>query len=657
MVSPDPIDDPPADPGTGWARIAATGALAGAAHGLILLAIEAATSWPGDGRASLGIVVGASAVHARRYALAGAALGLLACPLLRDPRRRGPVTLRSVAGFVLVLAALEGAAHRWLALPWLLPASTVRLQIALAALVGGTLGALARGEGPGARGLRVAAVTLVALGVGLGGPSRRSDPGPDPVEPPAPGAASRPNVLVIVLDTVRPDHLGVYGYGRPTSPRIDALAREGVVYREAYAPSPWTVPSHASLLTGLGPARHHAHHERPFLARSHETLAETLRDHGYRTGAFVVNPYVGAWSGFDQGFGRFRNLAFELIPRGYLLETVLPGSGGDMAGSLAVDELLAWIDPATGDRAPFFALVNLMEAHTPYGMVPASDVDALARRDRTRRERRRLATRFQRDLPYLRCGHSSLAPEDRETLVDLYDAGIRYLDRLVGRVVDALDERDLLDRTLLVVTSDHGEPLGQHGEWDHQFALHEVLVRVPLVIRPPPRPSTGPGWTAGVPAQLVDLAPTILGIAGVPYDPLRFEGVDLRTPTSVASVPREIHLAYYRPRGFLRRYARDYPACDFTELDRRLAGVRVGRWKRVRREDGSGTLHDLATDPGETADLAARRREIVAALDTLLDRRASLEDHDEPAAVAPVVDDATRELLRRLGYEPEGPDD
>ncbi|MEM7480945.1 MAG: sulfatase [Acidobacteriota bacterium] len=311
-----------------------------------------------------------------------------------------------------------------------------------------------------------------------------------------------PNVVLISIDTLRADRLSTYGYRLPTSPRLDAwAARSGVVFEYAIAQAPWTLPSHSSMLTGLDPFRHGTNHDAP-LAAGIETLAEALRRGGYRTRAVTAGRFLTPQYGTAQGFDRFQYFAPDSPEQRPLeLETNL---------ERAVDAL----DEMAGE--PFFLFFHTYETHAPYrprqpwferlhGQPPPrpdelrppdndDDPDPAARRDQP----------F--GVPRLR---QQGGEEVTAAASDLYDAGIAYMDNLVGQLLDRVDD---LGPTVVVFTSDHGELFGEHGLAGHD-SLYEENLRVPLIIAAPD--GLGAGDRVVDQVRSVDIVATILDLVGI----------------------------------------------------------------------------------------------------------------------------------------------
>jgi len=413
------------------------------------------------------------------------------------------------------------------------------------------------------------------------------------------GSDVAPNILLVTLDTTRADHLSVYGYPRETTPHLEALARDAILYERAHSTSTWTLPSHASLFTGKLPTSHGARYdpEGPLvlseaigegtgirargLAPGETTLAARLRDAGYATAGFAGGPWLLDAFGLSAGFEHWDD------------EGIL-GTNGRTAPDLSravLEWLASWAEAP--ERRPFFLFVNFFDAHFPYAappeharlfLPPGVEIDRLA----------------------------------RDQYEPLYDAEIHFADEHLGRLLDALRERELYDETLVVVTADHGEMLGEHGEWGHNGIPFEPVTRVPLIVKPPG------GAAARVeerPIQLPALFHLVLAAAGQEPAP------------QVDAQPRVAEVWHPPAPG-------------------------VGEWKVLWQDelkylqhgDGKHRLYDLSRDPRERVNRVADRpddaRQLRAALAAALDALPRPAAGGEPQTIDP----ETLEALERLGY-------
>jgi arylsulfatase A-like enzyme len=479
-------------------------------------------------------------------------------------------------------------------------------------------------------------VAAIVTAVGWGAPST----GP---------RAEHPNIILVSIDTLRADHLSGYGYERPTSPNLDELGRGGVVFERTYAQASWTLPSHASMLTGLDPIVHGVVETDQGLEPEHVMLAERLQEAGYRSAGIVAGKrffFLGAARGFDQGFdlyvhyphpGRFRGGLLTRRLDHVWLKFVERGLG---QAQPQVDQAIHWIrhDP----QRPFFLFLHLLEVHSnPEGTIPYGAP-------------RPFQTRF---CPgglgdYDGCGPSGKCSDDRlkeldagapaepdevSRMICLYDGAIAYADDQLGRLFRALDDVGVSDRTLVAVTSDHGEGFLEHGKTLHHTVYDEVI-RVPLILRGPGVPV---GARIAAPVRLIDLVPTLLDLAKIPSQgpmqgrslvPLMRSQPGAETDVAVLSVG--------------------------PENERRVALIEHG-WKYIVDEPGSPEeLFGVETDPGESENLADRASstEILATLRRKLGEQLSTSEElrrqifGEAEATTVEIPEDEKAGLRALGY-------
>ena len=395
-----------------------------------------------------------------------------------------------------------------------------------------------------------------------------------------PAPEDAPNILLLVLDTVRAMSLGLYGYDRPTTPVLDSLATSSTVFENAVATSSWTLPSHAGIFTGRWAHELNAGFRTP-LDDQWPTLAEVLSRHGYATAGFSANTkYAGYEHGLDRGFARFEDYA--ITPGQVMISSSLGGMlvwqpwfqdligyhdlyGRKHAGTV-VDNFLAWERRRAG-RQPYFTFINLYDAHQPV-LAPAP-WNRMFMPD----------GRPFRPFP----AWPDVTPEKMELAHDAQDGAIAYLDHEIGRLAATLRERGELDHTLLIITSDHGEQFGEHDIAGHGNTLYRPLLDVPLLVR---LPGTVPaGLRVAGPVTLRDLPATILDLAGLPDD--TFPGRSLaalwRDGESASRSPLLAELTW--PNGEIA-YAL------------RMEGHVLIDWFGGKHE-----FYDLRSDPAETRNL------------------------------------------------------
>jgi len=312
-----------------------------------------------------------------------------------------------------------------------------------------------------------------------------------------PATPSRPDIFLYVIDTLRADHLGSYGYSRPTSPNIDQLASEGTLFENAFSNSSWTRTSAASIWTGLYPKNHRTFGRDDMLPADLVTLAEKLKEQGYETAAFVGNGNLIATFGFDQGFDSFRDLSENLE------EPALLSYLSDHIN----DSVFAYLDrrPKSNPRIPLFLVVWTIDPHFPYA--PREDVEQLFGIERYEP----IDTTNNKLFRRIRTRKVEPSRSQIEYMLTRYDQEIFFNDRSFGAFVRKLEEADLYRDAVTILTSDHGEEFFDHGFVGHGLTLYGEQVEIPLIIK-------GPGFEAGtrspLPVQLVDLYPTVMEIVG-----------------------------------------------------------------------------------------------------------------------------------------------
>lgn len=432
----------------------------------------------------------------------------------------------------------------------------------------------------------------------LRGPGR-----PAQAPPPSP-PARRPNVLLYVIDTLRADHLGCYGYGRRVSPGLDAFAAGATLFENARAAASWTKTSMATVLTGLPPRSHGTHRRGDALSPALTTLAERLQQAGYATAGFVTNPNLAPSFGFDQGFDTYVFLTEKRVERGYVRSDVLH------------HDALTWLEHDRPSDRPFFLYLHSMDPHDPY--VTAGGEQKVG------------TTAFMRALEQ---GRIPVSPVLRQQLLALYDDEIAFNDAGLAALLSRLDASGLGRDTLVVVLADHGEEFFDHGWWRHGKTLFEEQLRIPLLVRWPG------GWKAGVrverPARQIDVAPTILEAVGLGADAAGLPGRGLARLAAGTAVA-------------------DEPEFALLDVDGRwVESLRLGPSKLVRyfsydRPRGLEELFDLGADPLEAANIAALQPEAVAFLGALLESPAF---GGRPGVVGRATIDADlAERLRAVGY-------
>jgi arylsulfatase len=471
--------------------------------------------------------------------------------------------------------------------------------------------------------------------------------------PVSPLASQHTNLLLITVDTLRADHLSVYGYGRKTSPALEALAERSVVFESAISQRTFTAPSIATILTGTYPPTHKTLDNRSHLRASNVTLAETLSEMGFRTVAAAGNPGLDRAFRFDQGFESFQTVAIKGEEEVYRLD---PWEA-DLLGELA----LPLLQEVRSDR--FFAWLHFMDPHSPY-IVPESYQELYS--DDPLSDAHKGAQTPASSNHYGPIEDSS--PFYRNQGVDFaisqYDAEIKFLDDYLGRLFEYMDELGLSSNTLVILTADHGESMGEHrGVYFGHHHPYQDTIRVPLVIAHPDLPG---GVRIDRKVSLVDIVPTALSLLGLPQNP-EIQGQSLAR-LILEGDERDLRPYHYSTGTGRPSYSTQSIQADTHKLivDFRREGFaidaifeRLGKlWVpqdffnpyHYRREKFE--FYDLANDPDELVDLAGqdpqRQAELEMALWAWLD--ASHYEARERLSEAAEIDPGIEEALQALGY-------
>jgi arylsulfatase A-like enzyme len=350
------------------------------------------------------------------------------------------------------------------------------------------------------------AIMLVAGGAGV---YFRVISHPTPRKAPLP-APGRPNVLLISIDTLRPDHLGCYGYQRATSPHIDELAAEGVLFQNHISSTSWTLPGHAALFTSLVDSVHGCTDTDQKLADNLVTLAEKFARAGYETVGFFSGPFLHPAFGLGQGFAHYEDcttyagtLDQTPVAQWAANDDVLAESHRDVTSPRVYAAFKKWL--AEHRAATFFMFVHLWDPH--YDFIPPPPYDTLFDPDYAGPV---TGTYFIFD-PAI---NAQMPARDLEHLIALYDGEIAWTDSYVGRILADLRQAGLLDRTIVALTSDHGTEFFEHGDKGHRQTLYDEVIRIPLILRYPAR--LGAGVSIRAQTRSIDVGPTLLELAGVP---------------------------------------------------------------------------------------------------------------------------------------------
>lgn len=502
---------------------------------------------------------------------------------------------------------------------------------------------------------------------------------------PAPGkpALKAPNVLFIVWDTTRADRLGPYGYDLNTTPNLTAFAKESVVFERAVSPGMWTLVSHSSLFTGLPVSAHGATAHYKWLDNRFVTMAEWASDKGYDTFLFSANPYLGDHTNLLQGFDvaqfpwdkdwkkKSRRATLDKLIDSDRSTAISPrfepgelptGRSNDKvkdAGPVAAEALLQWVDGRSDTEQPWFAFVNYMEPHVP--RVPSLESRKSLFDDEQIARQLTLDQSFIHLLMYT-VGVYSYDQEGLDTISTVYDSTLVDLDLATGALFDALRERGELDNTIVVLTADHGEQLGEHNMVGHKYSVYNPLVRVPLIVRYPE------GMPAGRVADQVstlDVFATVADLAGLEMhagtESKSLRDRPINSPAAEDSPPVFTELVAATPAA-LERISKKYKDLDWEPYLVTYKAVEHNGFKLICGSNGSTELYDVVADPLETADLATAQPEKVAAMASEITAWLSRFEAYDASKAGP--NDNPKELsgsiqdrLVALGYMEDGHDE
>jgi arylsulfatase A-like enzyme len=441
----------------------------------------------------------------------------------------------------------------------------------------------------GARWMLCASLALCASAFGW-----QSWPSPQP----AAARTGSPNVLLIVMDTVRARNLSVYGYARPTTPRLEQFAKAGVRFDRAIATAPWTLPSHAAMFTGRFPHEMSADFRTP-LDGEHPTLAEALSARGYSTAGFVANTFFcNAENGLSRGFAHYEDYVVspsEFALSASLVRAILNRDAvrrlinyHDVIGRRSAEEInhafLKWLERQNSQ--PFFAFLNYLDAHEP--CLPPAPFDE---KFGTKIEHERFRSVHLLRTSWRRRREKS-SPQAQQADIDCYDGAIAYLDRQIGCLLDELERRGRLKNTLVIITSDHGEAFGENGHYGHIDSAYLAQLHVPLLISAPDVVPAGRVVTEAV--SLRDLPATVMEVIGAastfPGSSLarHWRGSSAKEATPLLS---EINIAPIRPRACAPR------------MKAVITSLVLDRYHYLRNPDGGEELYDYVSDPSERNDI------------------------------------------------------
>ena len=461
----------------------------------------------------------------------------------------------------------------------------------------------------------------------------------------------KPNILLIVMDAARVKNFSCYGYSKLTTPNIDKIAKEGTLYRYAISPAPWTFPSHASIFTGLYPSEHGAlgvDNSNRYLDQRNVTLAEMLKKQGYRTVAFSNNPWIsnvfGLTKGFDEpnvifndkffhgnvldmslfikerkydkGIRRILEIGKAILTKGNPLKNIANGILFKFNRSnyrhIFVDDganktnkkVKMWIDNWIDNKKdhPFFMFINYMECHAEY-MPPFKYLP----KEYSFRE----IYRVNQDPMMYIFGKIKMNEKDFEILESLYDGEYRYLDYRIGQIYDFLDKKGILDDTIIIITSDHGDNIGDHNLMGHTLCLYDTLIRCPLIIRYPEKFPAGKIVKKRV--QTHDIFKTIMEVLDNEIAEI-IDGGSL-IPEDLKQESKRLIISEFPGHPLLPLELKRFPDVNINMWNYSLKAIYVDNFKFILNSNGSNELYNINRDPEERQNIIEDHPEVAKILE------------------------------------------
>jgi len=483
-----------------------------------------------------------------------------------------------------------------------------------------------------------------------------------------------PNVILIVMDSVRADHLSLYRYYRDTTPFLKKIEKESAVFNNTFAPAPWTLPSHASLFTGLYPGQHNTHSEHFWLDSSYRTLAEILLDNGYQTVSFSNNDYVSAYHNLTQGFERswFKGswtdalTNFKSFGRSFVsfyewlwnkIQTCIitkivknPASFFDYPTAATTNNaILQWLNRSRDVQRPFFLFVNYMDAHFPYN--PEDNYARLFLSQDQLELSYRLELRFPPIDYCLDVSKGGYTQDDLRIITALYDADIRYLDEQLQKLFNKIKELGISENTMIIITSDHGEYLGTRNRLAHGLGLHDELLHVPLLIRY--SPLFEPGLRCNTIVSLLDIFETVLSCAKIEERPNGMPEIQKLFDIKKDFRPKVFAEFHYPLHLLINASLREDNSRLFVEQQ----CIHSNTYHLIWKSRGSPEFYNVLEEPLEENNLYSSTNQTARSMKDELVAWLKSPYHTRPALISSTPKDISKkqdlellERLRGIGY-------
>ena len=455
----------------------------------------------------------------------------------------------------------------------------------------------------------------------------------------------KPNIILIVLDTVRSKNMSCYGYERKTTPFLDEFSSENIFYNNAFSPAIWTIPSHASLFTGKYPSSHGALNLHRYLDSHYMTISEVFNSAGYDTISFSNNGFISIKDfGLSRGFKISEGQPHPKKKIGRIFQKGNQWMKGliDCGASGTNKFVKNLLTNRTKSDKPFFLFLNYMEAHAPYKNIPRKYLKMFI----GKAERKKIKTTNQDRQKFLtRSIH--MAEEDFLLLRSVYDVQIAYLDFKIYELIKFLKQKNIYDNSLIIITSDHGDMIGEHNLMHHSYCIYDELIKIPLILK---LPGTGnQGKIIDDPVSLMNIAPTIINILGIDNEafanqmqenPLSIDGNDYKSDYIFSECER--------PKN---EFKDTYPDFDFSVYDKHFLTIRSMQYKFIWSSNGQHKGYKIDDDPSEQTNLIKKETELSKKLENRLFKwYNSLEKVDTKREKSINLNEDVKDRLKALGY-------
>ena len=452
----------------------------------------------------------------------------------------------------------------------------------------------------------------------------------------------KPNIILMVMDSARHDHMPLYGYSKNITPNIDEFAKDAAVFENAFTTSNWTLPTHASIFTGLYPSQHNVNAMDSILGKDIPTIAGILQKEGYETISVIMNPWLGKGFGLDKGFSVVDDVAEKRNNFFVKVYYKLLKTFGFLGRAFLINYIAKkHVDDCLKKEKPFFLFLNYMDAH--YKFEPPIPYRSKYLPKGISYGQIKKASVIEHEH---NAGKKAISEQDLDNINLLLDSSIEYLDFEIGRLFNFLKERGIFDNTLIILTSDHGDLFCEHKNWlGHRHFLYEELIRIPLLIRYPKL--FGASRTKGI-VQITDIFPTILDAVGVKEESKALLGKSL-----IKRIKEKDFLKFAiaeQPVAVLDVYKNHHPDFDVTPINSKQRAIRTLKYEYILSSDGKDELYNIEEDPKETKNLVEQRKDIRDALKGLMDEWLDKLPKLDKAKSKEEASEEMKKRLEELGY-------